>query len=195
MNKPKNYKFIGIIDEKIFLNFILDKSIEIKDNEYNKVYNRNNGFDKCYSIFFIDNFKFNKNYSKIQNDFTKLIDSEIIEKIKKIYGRGKIFSLQLSSILPGGKIRKHYDGGLNFTLCHRIHIPIVTNKNIIFGIGKNEYFFEVGKMFELNNLEYHYVKNMDEKLNRLHLIIDYCPEEYVYFLDQCIQKKSKIEFY
>jgi len=197
MNKPEKYKLLCNIDETKFLNFIEKNDIEFKKNEYNVMYNRDNGFDNCFSIFIVDDFKFNNEYLHIKDDFLKLLDSEVIDKIKKVYGKGKIFSLQLSNIFPEGKIRKHYDGGLNFILCHRIHVPLITNKNVIFGIGENEYFFENGQMFELNNLEYHYVSNTDSQIKRLHLIIDYCPDEYVFFLEQYASrryKKTKIKF-
>jgi aspartyl/asparaginyl beta-hydroxylase (cupin superfamily) len=71
-------------------------------------------------------------------------------------------------------IDKHKDGGTVLIDSHRIHLPIKTNIDVKFFIDDEQYFFEQGFLYEINNQKYHSVENLSE-YDRIHLIIDLLP--------------------
>ena len=84
-------------------------------------------------------------------------------------------------LLPsGGKILEHYDGGLGFTLSHRIHVPIKTNKNVLFSVDGEKRELNQGEIIEINNLKDHFVENNDPNEDRIHLIMDFVTVEYMH---------------
>ena len=70
-------------------------------------------------------------------------------------------------------IEEHCDFN-ELVLCHRIHIPIITNDQVIFHIDKIPFFLEEGKVYEINNQKLHSVEN-NSNFDRVHLIIDILP--------------------
>ena len=62
------------------------------------------------------------------------------------------------------------------SMAHRIHIPITTNDRVRFIIDGRPYRFEVGNVYEINNLKTHSVINAG-KDDRIHFIFDYVPPD------------------
>jgi aspartyl/asparaginyl beta-hydroxylase (cupin superfamily) len=83
----------------------------------------------------------------------------------------------LANLSPFKNISSHVDLSDTLTKVHRCHLPIITNEEVIFGIGKNEYNLKEGILYEVNNTDYHYVNNNSSK-NRIHLIIDILQYKY-----------------
>ena len=83
--------------------------------------------------------------------------SHLIKTLRDEYGPvnfGKLYAK-----LPSGEsILEHYDGGLGFTLSHRIHVPIKTNKNVLFSVNGEERELNQGEIIEINNLKDHLLK-------------------------------------
>jgi aspartyl/asparaginyl beta-hydroxylase (cupin superfamily) len=58
-------------------------------------------------------------------------------------------------------------------MCNRVHIPIITNKDVFFKIEDQIKQLKEGEMWEINNSErLHSVENNSNK-DRIHLIIDW----------------------
>jgi aspartyl/asparaginyl beta-hydroxylase (cupin superfamily) len=71
------------------------------------------------------------------------------------------------------KIDKHIDAGKSLSICHRVHIPIITNKNVLFEIDNEIKNLKEGEMWEINNSEkIHSVVN-NSNTDRIHLIVDW----------------------
>ena len=88
-----------------------------------------------------------------------------------------------------GEIIPHVDLGLGFLFSHRIHIPLVTNQNVIFTVEDERFHLKRGHVYEINNSKLHSVQNKnDPTYNRVHLIFDYMTSEYIPFI------KSEREF-
>lgn len=91
--------------------------------------------------------------------------------------RNKVVRSLLASMPPNVEIPVHHDTGLWVKHTHRIHVPIITNEDVMFCVGPNEdnmksYSFDEGRIVELNNQAKHYVINRWTQ-HRVHLIFDY----------------------
>ena len=185
MNKPKILRKLGEIDVNSFLDFIEENNIDF-NTERNNYHNRPQHFHGCNSFFFIDEFKIIDR--TIFNDFNYIF-SKTFNLCEKIYGKGELYKMQLSKLHENGKIIPHHDVSLGFTFSHRIHIPLITNKNVTFTIDGNNYFFDTGEIIEINNLKLHSVENLGNSA-RLHLIFDYIGYEY----SDLLKNKNNINY-
>jgi hypothetical protein len=91
---------------------------------------------------------------------------------------GKIIRAELITMNPNSRIRTHRDRGDILFLARRIHIPIKTNKDVIFKVNKDLLNMKVSNIYEINNFQYHSVINNSEE-ERVHLIIDVLPKEFL----------------
>ncbi|MEI9803389.1 MAG: aspartyl/asparaginyl beta-hydroxylase domain-containing protein [Pseudolabrys sp.] len=60
--------------------------------------------------------------------------------------------VMLARLAAGGKVDSHSDIGVSNHLTHKIHVPLVTNKNVWFQVGGERFQLETGKAYELNNI-------------------------------------------
>lgn len=81
--------------------------------------------------------------------------------------------VMIVNLLPGGCVAPHVDPGEYFLKYSRFHIPIITNRQVIFSQGENtvEEHMPAGHLCQLNNLDMHMVKN-DSDQTRIHIIAD-----------------------
>lgn len=99
----------------------------------------------------------------------------VIDYIADYYqGNGFVLRVLLAKLRAGGKIPHHTDAGFSLLNCHRVHIPIVTNDDVIFFVGGEEKNMQVGELWEINNGLDHAVENRGYE-DRIHLIIDWMP--------------------
>ena len=112
------------------------------------------------------------------------ITQQINKKLYNFYGDGKIVRMILTKLKPNSKIEPHIDYGKSLKICHRIHIPLATNQNVIFWINGEEKNLKENEMWEIDNSKKHAVYN-NSNLNRIHLIVDFLP----------IELKEEIKFY
>lgn len=185
MNKPKEVRKIGEFNVSNLLEFLENNEIDFS-NEISKKHKISDHFYGCGSLFLIDDFEIlEKEFlTKIQNDL-----KYILKICEDTYGYGEVWGFQISKMKPGGTIVPHYDVSLANGYSHRIHIPIITNDDVKFTIGENEYYFDVGEIVEINNSAKHSVKNSGQEA-RIHLILDYIGYEYSKFI-----KKPTIVYY
>lgn len=88
------------------------------------------------------------------------------------YREGKFSRVLLAKMPPGGLIHPHVDSNPAARWPHKIHIPIQTNEQVSFYIGKTPHHLEVGQAYEVNNLGEHAVANLGTTA-RIHLIFEY----------------------
>ena len=91
--------------------------------------------------------------------------------LDKIYDGYEDYMIFLARILPGGEVGQHEDANPFLETCHRIHIPLSTNPEVIYNIHGINYHWEEGKIYEFNNMLPHGCKNNSD-LERIHLIIN-----------------------
>ena len=56
--------------------------------------------------------------------------------------------------------------------CHRIHLPLITNDEVIFDVGESSMKMAEGELWEINNRREHAVANNSDN-DRIHIILDY----------------------
>ncbi len=93
-------------------------------------------------------------------------------KIIAKYGPGYFIRMVLIKLKAHSKITKHVDDGYSLKRCHRVHIPIISNEECFFSVGKTSLNMRSGEMWEINNRQIHAVENNGSEA-RVHMILDY----------------------
>lgn len=102
-------------------------------------------------------------------EIQSLIEKEIIPVVPNC----DVMRVQLAELPPGGVILPHRDVGI-LAAIHRLHIPIITHKDVSFIIEGERFFLEEGVLYDLNNAVVHSVENKSD-VNRFHLLVDMLP--------------------
>ena len=91
------------------------------------------------------------------------------------YGNGFTARMILTKLKPQGTIPEHRDTGPHFHISHRVHLPLVTNDEVLFTVGDETITMNAGELWEINNTNrLHSVVNKSDR-DRVHLIIDWEP--------------------
>jgi len=110
-------------------------------------------------------------YHKQYNNFEDEIN--IINDIcRKTYSDGYMIKALFVNLPAGKSIFSHKDYGLSLTISNRIHIPIITNDDVIFTVDDESINMKEGEMWEINNSLTHSVDNNGDQ-DRIHLIVDW----------------------
>jgi len=88
------------------------------------------------------------------------------------YANAAFPRVMLARMAPGGVILPHRDTNPAAKWPHKIHVPIVTNEDVVFFVGGTGYHFPEGEAVEVNNMGSHAVKNRGTT-DRIHLIFEY----------------------
>lgn len=88
------------------------------------------------------------------------------------YGIGYFIRANVVKLVAGGEISEHKDGNFSLTHAHRVHLPIFTNDDVLFTVGKETVNLREGMLTEINNRRMHNVRNEGSK-DRVHVILDY----------------------
>lgn len=86
-----------------------------------------------------------------------------------------LLRVALYRLTAGTKVGSHRDyGGSRLMGMVRIHIPIVTNKDVVMYLDGQKYFFDVGEAWYFDATCVHAVENNGTE-DRIHLIADFLP--------------------
>lgn len=88
---------------------------------------------------------------------------------------GMILRAVLARLPPGCRIDNHIDSHPSFSIAHRIHVPLMTHRDVEFVADGARIVTAPGHAFELNNKMAHSVTN-SSGTPRIHLIFDYAPD-------------------
>ena len=104
-------------------------------------------------------------------------------RVAEANGPGYFIRALLTRLPAGGEIRPHIDEGESLKRCHRIHVPVISNRGALFMVGNLKFHMPEGEMWEINNRRTHAVRNTGDEA-RVHLIFDYVqPGETVFDLE------------
>jgi hypothetical protein len=85
---------------------------------------------------------------------------------------GEIIMARLSAIPAGGRVHRHYDPVESADFGHfRIHLPIVTNKKVVFRLGFKRQIWREGELWYGDFTYPHSIHNRSNE-ERVHLIVD-----------------------
>jgi hypothetical protein len=101
-----------------------------------------------------------------------------IFNILKEYYCGIIISCEAVKLLKNTNVRIHVDGGPLLHYARRIHVPIITNKNISFTVMDETIHMKESGWYEINNQMRHGANNPTNE-DRIHLIIDVFPDNMI----------------
>ncbi len=88
------------------------------------------------------------------------------------YARGVFPRVMFARMPPGGVIHRHSDDQPAAKWPHKIHVPVMTNADVVSFFGDNEHYFPPGEAVEVNNLDPHWVRN-GGNTDRVHLVFEY----------------------
>jgi len=96
----------------------------------------------------------------------------IMEQAAKGLGyRNYRFPRAMLARLPaGGEVSRHSDGEASHYI-HKIHVPLITNPETVFHVGRQSKHLPLGEIIEVNNKRTHSVKN-DGDEDRIHFIFE-----------------------
>jgi len=120
------------------------------------------------SVEFFDESKIEKNepyYSQF-----KLYLNTVFNFLEDYY-EGKIYKVIITELKPRAVIPPHSDKNFSLEVPHRIHIPVITNKDVIFSCGDMVLNMVPGHLYEINNQCKHSVENNSDEC-RVHVIVD-----------------------
>ena len=78
--------------------------------------------------------------------------------------------VMFARVPAGGDITGHYDGEASHYI-HKIHVPLITNDQVLFRVGRKEMHLPAGEIYEVNNKRVHAVSNRGTT-DRIHLIFE-----------------------
>lgn len=117
-----------------------------------------------------DDNKYWSEYNSIKNDIdnlTNLINDNLC--------KGRIESVLLINLLKNKNIQRHKDKGNYFYSHHRLHIPIITNENVIFEIDNEKKYLKAGEIWLINNNDKTHGVYNNSNTDRIHMLIDWRP--------------------
>lgn len=186
--KNQNYK---IVAEDLELTELIEAVKGITEDEWSKDQFRQNRFQVAREVTTIM-MKMNGRDTDVGDapdktiifeDWTKWepLIQPVLDQVLPLYPGAFVNKCMLPRLVPGSVIPPHYDSAETFSLSHRLHIPLTTNKDTKMTIGEegkgcgvSTFNLEVGKCYEINNKKLHSVKNEGET-DRVHILFDlYC---------------------
>lgn len=117
---------------------------------------------------YVNSFKLPESNNELNNIY-KILEEEY---------SGKVIRCEVISMRANVDIPKHVDGGPLLNYSRRIHIPIITNKDVTFTVMNDTINMEEGFGYEINNQMQHSVSNKSN-YDRIHIIIDVLPDDMV----------------
>ena len=176
MNINENFIDFGKVNVEPWLNRVS----QIPKDEWDKYTwrqdeNPMHGASKTLAIIYDNDFRhFNGTKHPLYDelDFDNLI-TPIVDVLEKHYKSGYVVRAVLVNLPAGKSIKPHKDIGPSYGLSHRIHIPLICEHDKVEYVVEGESrFFEIGQMFELNNMRLHEVNNRGET-DRINLLFDF----------------------
>ena len=176
MNIKENFKVLGKIDIQPLINEYEKISAEDWDRfTWRQDANPMHSASKTLAIIYDQDFR---HFNVTKHEFyDRLNFGEIIKPfqsvLEKEYGTGYIVRAVLVKLPAGKDIKSHIDVGGSYNLSHRIHVPLICEPDKVEYVVEDESrFFDLGEMFELNNMREHSVHNRG-LIDRTNLLFDF----------------------
>lgn len=99
-------------------------------------------------------------------------ESEKGQQLIQQFGLGYFIRATLVKLKAKCGIKAHQDLNFSLTHSHRVHLPLVTNDEVLFTVGKEAVNLKEGVLVEINNRRVHSVDNTSDT-DRIHVILDF----------------------
>ena len=91
---------------------------------------------------------------------------EIMAEVGAVWGRSRLMGLA-----PGGEVPLHVDTHYYWRTHLRIHIPVITNPEVLFTCGEEAVHMAAGECWLFDSFQWHKVENKGDA-QRIHLVLD-----------------------
>ena len=177
-----NFKYLGICDVLPLLNKLqLFNEEEWQEHQYRQKQAPPHSLTNTLEIVWDKDSLQTGNQGKVHNNFYKLDMQSFLNHIKNTYisayGKGKIIRILITRLKPHSNISPHLDHGTSLTKVKRTHIPLYTNPGVFFIVGDEAIHMKQGEIWEINNSNKNHAVVNNSPEPRLHLIIDYLPND------------------
>jgi len=98
-----------------------------------------------------------------------------IKKYFSYLGQFSDIAFMLVKLKAGGQIPLHIDSGEYFDRGRRVHIPLQTNRKVLFQLGDRKFHMKKTRMYEIDNTHISHGVHNNSKEDRIHLILDIFP--------------------
>lgn len=85
---------------------------------------------------------------------------------------GYFIRVTLVRLKAGCEVTAHRDMNFSLTHAHRVHLPLITNSDVLFTVGNETINLPPGHVYEINNRRTHSVQNNGAE-DRIHMILDF----------------------
>jgi hypothetical protein len=91
---------------------------------------------------------------------------------------GKAARVLLVKLASNSSVYPHVDGGYYLNSAHRVHIPVKTNKDVLFTVNNVQRHLAINECIEISNSHEHSVVNNSSE-ERVHIICDIVPNHLI----------------
>jgi len=95
----------------------------------------------------------------------------VLNQVYSLFKRPFLNKCMIANLKSSGEIQEHKDMTYSFVKSHRLHIPLITNKDCIMTVGDDSKNMKKSVLYEVNNRREHGVKNSG-CCDRIHLLFD-----------------------
>lgn len=95
----------------------------------------------------------------------------VLNQVYSLFKRPFLNKCMIVNLKSKGEIPPHNDMTYSFAKSHRLHIPLITNKDCIMTVGDDSKNMKKSVLYEVNNRRLHSVKNSG-CCDRIHLLFD-----------------------
>lgn len=176
VTKPANFFDLGLQDTTSLNKFVSKLSATVWQIENSVKENNFSVFHHTEHIIFrfIPNFGDPRDF--YSNPIWHIAEPHVRPLMEKIAAHYKLAQPEFSKVMlarlqAGFDIAPHRDGAGSNLLCHKIHVPIVTDTSVTMTVGGVCKHLEVNRAYEVNNTTLHSVSNPSET-DRVHLIFE-----------------------
>lgn len=99
-------------------------------------------------------------------------ETQSAQRLIRENGAGYFIRASLVRLKANCSIAEHRDMNFSLTHSHRVHLPIITNDQVLFSVGKETINMREGQLTEINNRRMHSVHNNGPD-DRVHLLLDF----------------------
>ncbi len=173
----ENEPFLFLGEMSLFDN-LLDEVLSLTDEDWTEYEGRKkrrgaaSAITDTIPLFYdvkqrVDSAILHKNHER----FSAYVDEAFLAA-REHFGEIRIQQAMLTRLKAGVVIPEHRDEGRITAQAHRMHVPVITNTECIFTIGRESMNLKPGQMWVIDNVgRTHSVRN-DGTEDRVHLIID-----------------------
>jgi hypothetical protein len=103
------------------------------------------------------------------NEFILNLEKSIQDLTKLQY---KILNCNFVNLPAGKKVWPHRDAGQEFLFKRRMHLPIITNDDVLFTVDNETINMKAGEIWEVNNSSYFHSVYNNGTTDRVHFLFD-----------------------